>query len=81
MLFMALAVGTAYAGDVKLNAVGGNGKVDLSWTVSGDIRAVQVMRDTDSSRNICAAIVAAGPGCADSHQAIVWDQMYNIFHR
>jgi pectate lyase len=36
---------------VRLNAVGGDGKVDLSWDVSGTINSVQVMRDTDSDPN------------------------------
>jgi pectate lyase len=34
---------------VNLNAVGGDGKVDLSWDVSGTITSVQVMRDTDDN--------------------------------
>ena len=50
MLFTALAVGNAYAADVNLSATGGNGKVDLSWAASSDIRDVQVMRDTDFFR-------------------------------
>lgn len=42
-------VGNAYATSVTLGAIGGAGKIDLSWTVSGDLRNVQVMRDTDSN--------------------------------
>src|SRR5450830_948977 len=33
---------------VNLSAVGGDGKVDLSWAVTGYIRTIQVMRDTDA---------------------------------
>lgn len=33
---------------VSLTANGGDGKIDLSWNVSGTITSVQVMRDTDS---------------------------------
>lgn len=33
---------------VSLTANGGDGKIDLSWSVSGTITSVQVMRDTDS---------------------------------
>lgn len=38
-----------YAASVTLGATGGDGKVALSWTVSGSLRGVQVMRDTDSN--------------------------------
>lgn len=33
---------------VTLQATAGDGKVDLSWTVSGDVRYLQIYRDTDS---------------------------------
>ena len=34
---------------VSLRAAGGDGKVDLTWSVTGNITAVQVMRDTDAN--------------------------------
>jgi len=34
---------------VRLNAAGGNGRVDLNWTTSGAISAIQVYRDTDAN--------------------------------
>jgi pectate lyase len=34
---------------VNLSGSGGDGKVDLTWDVSGTINSVQVMRDTDSN--------------------------------
>jgi pectate lyase len=34
---------------VNLNAKGGNGYIDLSWSVKGDISSVQIMRDTDAN--------------------------------
>jgi len=33
---------------VNLSAVGGDGKIDLSWAVTGNIRTIQVIRDTDA---------------------------------
>lgn len=36
------------APSVNLDVVGGDGKIDLTWNVSGTITSVQVMRDTDS---------------------------------
>ncbi|MDD1623104.1 MAG: Ig-like domain-containing protein [Methylococcaceae bacterium] len=42
-------MGNAHAAEVTLSATGGNGKIDLSWTVNGNLRGVQVMRDTDNS--------------------------------
>jgi len=38
----------AQAPSVNLTAVGGDGKIDLSWEVTGTITSVQVMRDTDA---------------------------------
>jgi pectate lyase len=34
---------------VNLNVTGGDGKVNITWDVTGDITTVQVMRDTDSN--------------------------------
>lgn len=39
--------GTVLAADVRLSTTRSDGRIDLSWTVSGDLRYVQVMRDTD----------------------------------
>jgi xyloglucan-specific exo-beta-1,4-glucanase len=33
---------------MTLAAAAGNGKIALSWTVAGDIKSIQVMRDTDA---------------------------------
>ncbi|MDD1621410.1 MAG: Ig-like domain-containing protein [Methylococcaceae bacterium] len=44
-----LGMGSVRAADVRLSATGGNGKIDLSWTVNGNLRGVQVMRDTDAN--------------------------------
>jgi len=49
MLIFMFGMGNAYAADVRLSATGGNGKIDLSWTVNGNLRGVQVMRDTDAN--------------------------------
>jgi endo-1,4-beta-xylanase len=46
---MFLAVANAYATSVTLGATGGDKRIDLSWTVSGNLRGVQVMRDTDAN--------------------------------
>lgn len=50
-IFMALGlvcnVSMAFATTVTLNATGGDGAIDLSWTVSGSLKYVQVYRDTD----------------------------------
>jgi pectate lyase len=34
---------------LTLSASGGNGKIDLSWAVTGTIKSIQVMRDTDAN--------------------------------
>jgi len=49
MFVAMLGMGSAHAADVRLSATGGNGRIDLSWTVTGNLRGVQVMRDTDSN--------------------------------
>jgi len=49
MFVFTAGMGGVRAADVSLSATGGNGKIDLSWTVNGNLRGVQVMRDTDSN--------------------------------
>jgi hypothetical protein len=34
---------------VTLVATGGDGKIDLSWTVKGEIKSIQVYRDVDAN--------------------------------
>jgi len=45
----AFGIGGVRAADVTLNAAGGDGRIDLSWTTTDNLRGVQVMRDTDSN--------------------------------
>jgi len=47
MFIATFGMGNAHAADVGLSAKGGNGRIDLSWTATTNLRAVQVMRDTD----------------------------------
>jgi len=49
MFLAMLGVGSARAADVSLSATGGDGRIDLSWTVNGNLRGAQVMRDTDAN--------------------------------
>jgi len=55
MLLLAVEViaakdaGASQSSAVMLSAAGGDGKISLSWTASGDIRSIQVMRDTDAN--------------------------------
>jgi len=49
MFVFTAGMGSVRAADVSLSATGGNGRIDLSWTVNGNLRGVQVMRDTDSN--------------------------------
>jgi rhamnogalacturonan endolyase len=51
---------------VTLSAAGGNGKIDLSWTVAGNITSIQVMRDTDADPSGRQRI-ATLPGSARSY--------------
>jgi uncharacterized protein YjdB/cytochrome c553 len=44
----ALSVATGAFADVSLNAVGGDGKIVLSWSTTDKLRNVQVYRDTDA---------------------------------
>ena len=43
------SVSSEYASPVSLSAVAGNGYIDLSWTVAGELASVQIMRDTDAN--------------------------------
>lgn len=48
---ISLLIGDVFAASsatVSLSATGGDGEVDLSWTVSGNLRYAQVYRDTDA---------------------------------
>jgi rhamnogalacturonan endolyase len=66
MFAAASVIGDAHAASLALNAAGANNKIDLSWSVSGSLRGVQVMRDTDANASGRKRI-ATLPGSARSY--------------
>jgi len=69
LLMALLAADVNAAANVNLNAAGADGKIALSWTVTGNIANIQVMRDTDanpSGRRRLAILGGSDLGYTDS---------------
>ena len=72
-----LAAGNVCAATVDLSAAGGDRKVDLSWTVAGSLRGIQVMRDTDSNPSGRQRVATLGGGARGyTDNAVVNGQQY-----
>jgi uncharacterized protein YjdB len=66
MFVFTFGMGRVFAANVTLNATGGDGKIGLSWTVTGNLRGIQMMRDIDANPS-GRQRVATLPGGARSY--------------